>query len=167
MKLYSVSPGLSPALVELDTDILVLGEDSCERSISVIPIVGQGPDLRVIRTKKGIVLVRGEGNGSDKRCLALIRTERGYHEYPVSDVLDARKLMVLVTGTHGPEPEKRGKEVLALIKPGGEFRLVSRDSSYWYTWDGGCWLVESLTEREIRRAKIAVEEMKAGKGEWL
>lgn len=57
-----------------------------------------------------------------------------------------------------------GKERLVLVEPEAEFRLNSKHASTWFRWNGSEWMTESPSERN---ARLAVETVEQGGGEWL
>lgn len=80
---------------------------------------------------------------------------------------DAQGIHPIVSGTIAFGDAGRvngGEEILAIVNPGAEFRLNSKYASSWYRWTGKEWLVETPAER---KARLALQKVEAGEGEWL
>jgi len=174
MKLFEIgSPGNMPAEVRLSSDdgtpvkSISVGSSGRGRSEGIIPIVGEGAGLSAKKTEKGVViLVRGEF-GDEERCLVIIDSVGGYDRHRSYEIFDASGIETLVSGTHAFGDAGRvngGEEVLAIAKPGATFRLNSKYASHWYAWDGKEWSMETP---EARKARLALEEIEKGGGEWL
>jgi hypothetical protein len=173
MKLYQISsPGSSPALMKLETEEgkpvahIAVGERGRGRNEVIIPIIGEGPEVRVRKTDEGVVLVRGNWN-DEGRCLAVINAVGAYDRYRSYSILDAQGVQTVVSGTIAFGQAGRtnsGEEVLAILEPGAIFRLNSKYASTWYTWTGTEWQVESPEER---KARLALQKVEQGGGEWL
>jgi hypothetical protein len=174
MKLYQIGyPGSSPALMKLETEegkpvaSITIGESGRGRSEGIIPIIGEGPEVRAKKTDEGVVLVRGDWGDNDGRCLAVINAVGSYDRYRSYGIHDAQGLQTVVSGTIAFGLAGRtngGQEVLTIVAPGAEFRLNSKYASHWYSWDGKEWRMESPEERKARLALAKVEQ---GGGEWL
>ena len=174
MKLYRIaSPGAIPVLVELETEEgpvenIFIGERGRGRNEGIIPIIGEGPEVRAKKTDEGVVLVRGNWEDeSESRCLATINATGAYSRWRSYDIFDASGLKIIKTGTIAFGAAGRtnsGKEVLAIVESGATFRLNSKYASTWYTWTGKEWRVESP---EARKARLALQEVEQGEGEWL
>lgn len=173
MKLYQISsPGSAPALMKLETEEgepvanIVVGESGRGRNEGVIPIIGEGPEIRAKKTDEGVVLVRGNWD-DEGRCLAVINAVDAYDRYRPYDIFDAQGVQTVVSGTIAFGEAGRtngGKEVLAVVSPDATFRLNSKYASTWYAWDGKEWRVESPEER---KARLALQKVEQGGGEWL
>lgn len=173
MKLYRIgSPGSSPALMKLETEegkpigSLTVGEHGRGRSEGVIPITGEGSDVRAKKTPTGVVLVRGNWD-AEERCLVVINPVGSYDRGRSYDVHEAQGVQTLCSGTIAFGDAGRtnsGQEVLAIVESGGTFRLNSKYASTWYTWTGKEWEVETP---EARKARLALKEVEQGGGEWL
>lgn len=175
MKLWRVTyPGETPKLVSLDKEDgplceLSLGETGRGRRNVVIPIMGNsGENVRVKVTRDtGYVIVRGDWPEKDDRCLAIINTVGSYDRYQKYGIFDASGVKELISGQYAFGAAGRvngGPETLALVEPDAEFRLNNKYSSTWYRWTGREWVVESPSER---KARLALEAVKVGEGEWL
>jgi len=149
---------------------LTLGESGRGRALTVIPISGTvGADIRAKRVgEKEIVLIRGEWpDERTGRCLTVINTVGAYSRGREYGLLEPTGLTVLATGFIAFGDAGRvngGEEVLAIVEPGGEFRLNSKYDSTWYRWSGTEWVTETPAER---RARLALVAAVAGEGEWL
>ena len=173
MKLYKIGfPGESPVLVELEKDgeplsEIVLGERGRGRTEKTIPIIGDGPEVRAKKSDEGdIVLVRGVYE-SETRCLAIINATGAYSKGRRYEIHDAVGVMEIAAGIFAFGDAGRcgnGEEVLAIIEPEAEFRLDGKYSSTWYAWMNGSWRVETP---EKRQARLALEKVSIGGGEWL
>lgn len=172
MKIYQISsPGSAPAPLTLDgeegpVESVTLGSQGRGRGRDIIPIVGDGPEVRAKKTDEGMVLVRGDWPAED-RCLAVIDTVGGYDRYRSYDLHDAEGVQTIASGTYAFGAAGRtnsGPEVLAILEPGAVFRLNSKYASTWYRWTGKEWVVETPEER---KARLALEEVEQGGGEWL
>lgn len=173
MKLYQISsPGSIPALMRLETEDgkpvanIVIGESGRGRSEGIIPITEEGSEIRAKKTDGGVVLVRGNWDG-DSRCLAVINTVGAYDRYRKYEIFDAQGVQTVVSGTIAFGDAGRvnsGEEVLALVEAGAFFRLNSKYSSTWYTWTGEEWQVDTPEER---KARLALQKVEQGGGEWL
>lgn len=173
MKLFKIgSPGNMPVEVGLSSDdgtpteSISVGSSGRGRSKGIIPIVGEGAGLRAKKTDKGVVLVRGEFI-DEERCLVVINSVGGYDRSRSYGIHDAAGLNILASGTHAfgeAGGVNGGEEVLAIAKPGATFRLNSKYASHWYAWDGKEWSMETP---EARKARLALEEVEKGGGEWL
>lgn len=173
MKLYQISsPGSAPALVKLETEErrpvanVVIGESGRGRNEGIIPIIGEGPEVRAKKTDEGVVLARGDWD-DEGRCLAVINPVGAYDRHRSYDIHDAQGVEVLLSGTIAFGQAGRtnsGEEVLAIVSPGATFRLNSKYASTWYAWDGTEWKVESPEER---KARLALQKVEQGGGEWL
>lgn len=172
MKLYQiVKPGSAPVLMKLDTEEgaianIVVGESGRGRNEGIIPIIGEGPEVRAKKTDEGVVLVRGNWD-DEGRCLAVINAVGAYDRYRSYGILDAQDVQTVVFGTIAFGQAGRtnsGEEVLAILSPGASFRLNSKYVSTWYAWDGKEWQVEGPEERQ---ARLALQKVEHGGGEWL
>lgn len=172
MKLYRIaSPGAIPVLVELETKKgpvknIFIGECGRGRNERIIPIIGEGPEVRAKKTDEGVVLVRGDWAG-EERCLAVINATGAYSRWRSYGIFNASGLEKIMTGTIAFGAAGRtnsGEEVLAIVSPCAEFRLNSKYASTWYFWTGAEWRVESP---EKRKARLALEKVEQGGGEWL
>jgi len=174
MKLWQIAyPREAPKLVSLDKEDgplfeLSLGETGRGRRNVVIPIMGNsGENVRVKATDTGHVIVRGDWPEKDDRCLAIIYTVGSYDRYQKYDIFDASGVKELTSGHRAFGAAGRvngGPEILALLEPNAEFRLNNKYSSTWYRWTGEEWVVKSPSER---KARLALEAVKTGEGEWL
>lgn len=174
MRIWRITaPGAAPALLKLETEEgkplqrIVLGERGRGRREVIIPISGDGPEVRAKKIDSSIVLIRGN-NIEEDRCLAVINTAGQYKKYKDYRVFDAVGLEIIATGyiawgeAGGTEG---GEEVLAIISSGASFRLNSKYTSHWYYWTTqNGWSMESPEEREARLALLKAEQ---GEGEWL
>lgn len=173
MKLYNIdSPGSSPALMKLDTEdgkpvaSIAVGEYGRGRSEGIVFIIGDGPEVRAKKTDEGVVLVRGNWD-DDGRCLAVINAVGSYDRNQSYRIHDAQGVQIVLSGTIAFGQAGRtnsGEEVLAIIQPGGTFRLNSKYASTWYTWTGTEWQKEIPEER---KARLALQKVEQGGGEWL
>jgi hypothetical protein len=166
MKLFWIAPGEKPEESDLIADQIGVGEYGRGRSKGVIPVIGSGPELRVKKTEDGVVLVRGNWPSED-RCLAGINTVGAYDRFRSYAIHDAQGIHPIVSGTIAFGDAGRvngGEEILAIVNPGAEFRLNSKYASSWYRWTGKEWLVETPAER---KARLALQKVEAGEGEWL
>jgi hypothetical protein len=173
MKLYRIgSPGNTPAEMKLSSEDgtllenITVGESGRGRSKGIIPIVGEGSGVRAKRSNGNVVLVRGEFD-DEERCLIVINSVGGYDKSRSYEIFDATGIETLVSGTHAFGDAGRvngGEEVLAIATPGATFRLNSKYASHWYAWDGKVWALETP---EVRKARLALEEVEKGGGEWL
>lgn len=173
MKLYKISsPGSDPALMELDTKegkplaSIVVGESGRGRNEGIIPIIGNGSEVRAKKMDESIVLVRGDWNDNG-RCLAIINAVGSYDRYRSYGIHDAQGVQTIASGTIAFGQAGRtnsGEEVLAILTSGATFRLNSKYSSTWYTWTGKEWIVETP---ERRKARLALAIVESGGGEWL
>jgi hypothetical protein len=143
-----------------------IGERGRGRSEGIIPIIGEGPEVRAKKTDEGVVLVRGNWD-DEGRCLAVINAVGAYDRYRSYGVFDAKGVQVVMSGTIAFGQAGRtnsGEEVLAILEPGATFRLNSKYASTWYLWTGTEWQVESPEER---KARLALQKVEQGGGEWL
>jgi len=172
MKLYQIStPGDFPALVELEKNgqpvtQIVIGEPGRGREQAIIPVTGEGPEVRARRTDKGIVLVRGHWPHDD-RCLLLVNAVGGYdrkRSYRVYNQLGIRSLMAGKKAFGAAGRTNFGEEILTIVQPGAEFLLHSKYASHWYMWDASEW---SMERPEERNARLALQEVEQGGGEWI
>lgn len=173
MKLYQISsPGSSPALMKLETEDgkplanITVGESGRGRNEGIIPIIGEGPEVRAKKTDEGVVLVRGNWD-DEGRCLAVINAVGSYDRYRSYGVLDAQGVSTVLSGTIAFGQAGRtnsGEEVLAIVVPGATFRLNSKYASTWYMWTGTEWQTESPEER---KARLALQKVEQGGGKWL
>lgn len=172
MKLFKISPSSFPSLIKMETEdgepvaSIAIGERGRGRAQVIIPIIGDGPEVRPKKTPNGIVLVRGDWP-PDTRCLAVIRTVGAYDRHRSYELFDAKGIEEIATGVIAFGDAglvNGGEEILAIVNAGGEFRLNSKYSSTWYRWDGKDWETESPEERH---ARLALQEVEAGGGEWL
>ncbi len=172
MKLYQIEyPGSAPSHLGLDTEAgplseVRLGEAGRGREEGIIPIIGEGPDVRVKKTDDGVVLVRGNWD-DEGRCLAVINAVGGYDRYRSYGIFDAQGVEAILSGTIAFGQAGRtnsGEEILAIVAPGATFRLNSKYASTWYMWTGTEWQVESPEER---KARLALQKVEQGGGEWL
>lgn len=173
MKLYQIeSPGSSPALMKLETEDgkplanITVGERGRGRHEGIIPIIGEGPEVRAKKTDEGVVLVRGDWRDGGQ-CLAAINAVGSYDRYRSYGIHDARGLQTVVSGSIAFGDAGRingGEEVLAVVEPGAIFRLNSKYASTWYMWTGTEWRTESPGER---KARLALQKVEQGGGEWL
>ena len=118
------------------------------------------------KTDQGIVLVRGNWK-PEERCLIVINAVDAYDRYRSYDVHNAKGLQIIASGTYAfglAGGVNSGPEVLAVADPGAEFRLNSKYASHWYRWDGKEWVMETPEER---KARLALQEIEQGGGEWL
>lgn len=174
MKLYQISsPGSSPALMKLETEEgkpvtnIAIGERGRGRSEGIIPIVGEGPGVRAKKTDEGIVLVRGNWDDEEGRCLAVINSVGTYDRFRSYGIFDAQGIQTVLSGTIAFGDAGRtnnGEEVLAIVSPSATFRLNSKYASTWYLWTGTEWQTESPEER---KARLALQKVEQGGGEWL
>ncbi len=174
MKIYSISsPGSFPVLMKLETkerkpmENITIGESGRGRNEGIIPIIGEGPEVRVKKTDEGIVLVRGDWNDDGRRCLAIINAVGSYSRYRSYGIYNAQGIQPIASGTIAFGQAGRtnsGEEVLAILIAGAEFRLNSKYASHWYQWTGTKWIVESPAKR---KARLALEKVEQGGGEWL
>ncbi|MFA6096102.1 MAG: hypothetical protein WC788_00565 [Candidatus Paceibacterota bacterium] len=147
-------------------DSIVIGESGRGRNEGIIPIIGNGSEVRAKKTDTGIVLVRGDWNDED-RCLAVINAVGSYDRCRSYGIHDAQGVETIISGTIAFGQAGRtnhGEEVLAILSPGAIFRLNSKYSSTWYMWTGKEWVVETPERRKARLALVIVEN---GGGEWL
>jgi len=173
MKLWRIAgPGAAPQLVPLIVEgepvvEVAIGEAGRGRSRVVVPIYGDGPEIRAKRTGDAVVLVRGSFP-AESRCLVVVNPVGEYDRYR-----DYRlycpdgSVEVLSSGTIAFGQAGRtnsGEEILAVVTAGTEFRLHSKYASHWYRWDGESWRLETP---EARKARLALEAVQAGEGEWL
>lgn len=173
MKLYDISsPGSTPSLMKLETNegkplaSITLGESGRGRSEGVIPLIGEGPEVRAKKTDEGIVLVRSDWD-DEGRCLAVINAVGAYDRFRSYGIHDAQGVESIESGTIAFGQAGRtnsGTEDLAIIQPGATFRLNSKYASTWYMWTGTEWIVESPEERS---ARLALQKVEQGEGEWL
>jgi len=173
MKLYQISsPGSSPALMKLETEEgqpvahIAVGERGRGRDEGIVPIIGEGPEVRAKETDEGVVLVRGNWDNED-RCLAVINAVGSYDRHRSYGIHDAQGLQTVLSGTIAFGDAGRtnsGAEVLAIVSPGATFKLNSKYASTWYTWTGTEWQTESPEER---KARLALQKVEQGGGEWL
>ncbi|MDP3795487.1 MAG: hypothetical protein Q8R13_06255 [bacterium] len=179
MKLYQISsPDSRPTLVQLDTPgelvgdfskplkQITIGESGRGRSEGIIPIIGEGPEVRARKTDDGVVLVRGSWDDAG-RCLAIINAVGAYDRHRTYGVLDSQGVQTIASGTFAFGQAGRtnsGEEVLAILTPGATFRLNSKYASTWYMWTGTEWIMESP---EARKARLALQKVEQGEGEWL
>jgi len=172
MKLFMISPGSTPALIKLETEEgkpladITVGERGRGRSEGIIPIIGEGPEVRAKKTEEGVVLVRGNWDNED-RCLAVINAVGAYDRSRSYGIHDAQGVQTILSGTIAFGQAGRtnsGEEVLAIVMPGATFRLNSKYASTWYMWTGTEWVVETPEER---RARLALKKVELGGGEWL
>jgi len=173
MKLYRIgSPGSVPTPVKLDSAdgkpvaSIVIGERGRGRNEGIIPVIGEGPEVRARKTEEGVVLVRGDWD-DEGRCLAVINAVGSYDRYQSYRIHDAQGLQVIASGTiafGGAGRTNSGEEALAILIPGAEFRLCSKYSSHWYSWDGLGWTMENPDQRN---ARLALQKVEQGGGEWL
>jgi hypothetical protein len=172
MKLFQIcSPGSSPMLMDLDTSEgpvseISVGQRGRRRNEGIIPITGEGPEVRAKKTDKGVVLVRGDW-GTEDRCLIVINTVGSYDRFRSYGLFEAEGIQPIVSGVIAFGQAGRtnsGEEMLAVAAPNARFRLNGKYSSTWYAWDGREWQIESPEERE---ARLALQEAMQGGGEWL
>jgi len=172
MKLYQISsPGSSPALMKLDEEgkpvaSIAVGESGRGRSEGIVPIIGEGSEVRAKKTDEGVVLVRGNWD-DDGRCLAVINAVGSYDRYRSYGIHDAQGVQAVLSGTIAFGDAGRtnsGEEVLAIVEPGATFKLNSKYASTWYMWTGMEWVLESPEER---KARLALQKVEQGGGEWL
>jgi hypothetical protein len=99
--------------------------------------------------------------------LAVVNTVGQYDRFRSYGIFDAQGIETLVTGYIAFGDAGRingGEEVLAIVSSGAEFRLNSKYASTWYRWTGMEWIVETPAERD---ARLALQKVEAGEGEWL
>lgn len=146
---------------------ICIGESGRGRSKGIIPLVGGGSEVRVKKTEKnGIVLVRGEWPG-EERCLVVINPVGEYDRDRSYSIHASQGLEIISSGTiaFGDAGQiNGGDEVLAIVQPGASFKLNSKYNSTWYRWIGTEWILESP---EQRKARLALEIVNQGGGEWL
>lgn len=175
MKIFKISsPGSSPSLMKMETEegtpvaSITIGERGRGRNERIIPIIGEGPEVRAKKTDEGgVVLVRGNWDESDGRCLTVINTCGAYLRYKHYGIEEAEGVQTIASGNFAFGSAGRvgsGEEILAICSPGATFRLDSKYASHWYMWDGKEWRMESPEERNARLALAKVEQ---GGGEWL
>jgi hypothetical protein len=146
---------------------IIIGERGRGRNEGIIPIIGEGPEVRVKKTDEGIVLVRGNWDDDKTRCLAVINAVGSYDRSRSYGIHDAQGVQTVLSGTIAFGQAGRtnsGEEVLAILTPGATFRLNSKYASTWYMWTGTEWVVENP---EQRRARLALQKVEQGVGEWL
>jgi len=173
MRIFQISsPGAKPAEMKLEGEgdepitEIVIGERGRGRSQGIVPIFGDGHGFRAKKTPEGIVLVRGTWPDED-RCLAVINTVGSYDRSRSYRLFDAQGIETLMSGVIAFGDAGRvngGEEILAIVNPGAEFRLNSKYASTWYRWTGTEWVVETPAER---KARLALQKVDAGEGEWL
>ena len=172
MKLFQIcSPGSFPVLMDMETSegpvsIISVGQSGRGRNEGIIPIIGEGPEVRAKKTEKGVVLVRGDW-GSEDRCLVVINTVGSYDRFRSYGLFETEGIQPIVSGVIAFGQAGRtnsGEEVLAIATPGAVFRLNNKYASIWYKWDGQEWTMETPEERKARLALRAAEQ---GGGEWL
>jgi len=172
MKIYKISsPGEKPTIFPLDTEegpveFITIGEEGRGRVRVVIPVIGEGPEVKVKKTEHGIVIVRGDWE-EERRCLVVINAVGSYDRYRSYGIYEAKNLKIIAEGRRAfgdAGKVNSGPEALAIAEPGCEFRLNSKYASHWYYWDGKEWKMETPEER---KARLALEEVLQGGGEWL
>lgn len=168
MKLYKISsPGSNVVALEPD-EAITLGERGRGRHKTIVHVIGEGPEIRAKQSDAGIVLVRGDWDAEEPpRCIVVINTTGGYQQYRSYDLYDDEGVDILATGYFASGQAGRagsGKEILAIVRPGATFRLTSKYASHWYGWDGETWVIEAPEERN---ARLALEIIEQGGGEWL
>jgi hypothetical protein len=172
MKLFKIGSGSNPEEIKLENEkgeplaSISIGEQGRGRDMGIIPIVGQGTELRAKKTDKGIVLVRGSWP-RETRCLAVINATGAYDRCRSYKIHEAKGIQTIMSGTIAFGQAGRtnsGEEVLAIVEPEAEFRLNSKYDSTWYRWTGKEWITEKPEERD---ARIALAEIANGEGEWI
>jgi hypothetical protein len=172
MKIYQIGTGSKPEEIKLEMEdgkpvtSISIGEQGRGRDLGIIPIVGQGTEIRAKQTDKGVVLVRGSWP-REERCLAVINPVGEYDRSRSYQIHKAKGIQTIMTGTIAFGQAGRtnsGDEVLAIVEPGATFRLNSKYASMWYTWTGKEWTTETPEERD---ARIALAEVENGEGEWI
>ena len=137
---------------------------------TIVPVMGDvgAQQYRVKKTPdRGVVLCRSEEFSPEERCLVVINATGGYSKGRHYDVYNASNLTIIATGEKSWGAAGRaadGVEVLAIAEPGATFSLCSKYECAWYRWDGEKWTVETP---ERRNARMALEEVENGGGEWL
>ncbi len=177
MKFYEIDwhhAGNTPTLMKLETDeSLNIESLDGEHGRADIPIIGEGSGVKVNRTDKGLIIVRGDWDKEkDDRCLVIVRVDE-----PMSLHYDFDDDVKLVTSGCVKAELKSNSYVnfLLILTPGGEFSLRSAFSIhppslpfFWYMWEGeiGGWMIEHEETRGKRKAHLSfIEEVKGG--EWL
>ena len=172
MRLYKIEyPGATPKLMKLDTDkgpikSVELGESGRGRVHKIIPIIGEGPEVRAKRTDNGIVLIRGNWEDTD-RALVIINTVGDYDRFRNYGLFSAEGVEEVESGFFAFGEAGRlpgGPEMLAVVKPGAVFKLNSKYTHTWYMFTKKGWVLETPVER---RARLALLEVEQGGGEWL
>ena len=169
-KLFSVRPGGDPAEIafENDQNEIVIGGEGRGRRATTIPVVGEGAFFRPKQAGESVVLVRvGAEATAPARCLVVVNTVGGYdrsRNYGLFDVKDVKAIAEGWCAFGAAGRTNGGPVVLAIAEPGAEFRLNSKYASHWYRWNGEAWIYETPSRRA---ARLALEEVEAGGGEWL
>lgn len=163
MNLYRItSPDSVPVLMELETEKgeplanLALGKSGSGRKDGTVPITGKGAEIRVKKTDKGLVLVRGDWRAED-RCLVMV--EAGC----ICSMFGVDRVDVYVDCDH--------EIALLIVEKNGVLQLSSNPKSnipvpVWHTWDGERWLMESYLQMAVR-VRINLREEQPEGDSWL
>ncbi len=104
-----------------------------------IPIIGEGFEVKVNRTDKGLILVWGDWDkGKDERCLVLLKG-RSFSSFDC-DYDKADNIQLLTSGWGKSRKRRFYANFLLLLDVGAKFFLRKHPrrefSSFWYTWGG-------------------------------
>ena len=172
MKTYMIrSPGSVPeeGLPVTEDGFLELGESGRGRSLSKIPVIGEGPFAKVGKTKEGIVIALSDHDSGDNRILSVINTVGQYDRHRSYGLFDDSGVADIESGSLAFGQAGRingGEMILAILAPFAEFRLNSKYTSHWYRVLNGKLVMESVAERKARKS---IEAIKANptEVEWL
>lgn len=169
MKIYHVytSGDVEEFCPDPENPTITIGGEGRGNVKVIIPILGISDDGNY---KVGVVkdhpVIAPSDLTDDGRCIAIIHTTGGYDRGRHYDVFDVSgTIEYIATGRIAWGAAGRvngGPEYLAIIHSNTEFRMNSKYTSAWFTWDGQTWLVETPAEH---RARKALENMEAI--QWL
>lgn len=173
MRIYETSVGeLKRKNMKADNNI-VLGEEGRGRSQVIIPVSGAGNHVRFKHTGSGVICFatnEADNDRRDRRCAVIIRSSGGYRRgklyKPQYDTTP--ELITPIAVGHGAWGQAGGvggwQDVLAILEPGALYWLKDKyDAKSYFIYDG---TITLETEPE-HLARLALEEVAQGGGEWL
>ncbi|MGQ9847583.1 MAG: hypothetical protein ACUVQP_08820 [Bacteroidales bacterium] len=163
MKIYKIDrPGADVRELtwELKRPFLILGGERLRRKI---PIVGEGPEVRIYSIPSGLILVRGEYNDSLYRCLCIVNTVGNYGIPWQWGLYNLKNAEFLMSGMKEYGNGVEGEEALIVISQNGEFELeieIGKFCYYSYYGENG-WVIESEKKHRERLKSQEYKEYKS------
>ena len=157
-------PGTEPVAITADRDQIRLGGEGRGRKLVIIPIASVRNFGRPRRTESGVAIVRCPDPVSPPAPALVAIDATGSYQKSRNYTLPGSLGEALIKGytaSGAAGRAGRGEAGLFVVQPGTEFCLRGK---YAETWDGSTWRVESPA---VRDARLALEEVLAGGGEWL